>query len=132
MRNTYLEDKKAFQIIEEKKYRQLKVDLLDAVSLYIHHERHDEYLFYSLCARIMHILMTSMPSRQLSADELDSIHRKNERLIRFKRFVDNNYRYKIRLQDFAEEEGCSVGYLSGFIARELGMSFREYVNLNNS
>lgn len=78
--------------------------------------------------KILDLILDAVPSRKLSRDEMDSIIYKGRRLTSFKRFVDNNYRHKIKLADFAKDEGCSVSYLSTFIRRELNMSFREYVN----
>ena len=50
------------------------------------------------------------------------------RLLRLIRFVDANYTHKIRLSDFAEQEDCSVSYLSHFIKDTMNQTFQEYVN----
>ena len=42
-------------------------------------------------------------------------------------FVDDNYMQKIRLADFAEAEGCSLGYMSRFVKSTMNQNFQEYV-----
>lgn len=76
---------------------------------------------------ILHQLLQQMPSHQVSAEEAASLSRKNARLKRLIRFVDEHYMEKIRLADFAEAEGCSVSYLSRFIKETMNQNFQSYV-----
>lgn len=76
---------------------------------------------------ILYDLLLQMPSHTLTAEENDSIDKRNARLKRLIAFVDANYMHKIRLTDFAKEENCSVSYLSRFIKKTLNQNFQEYV-----
>ena len=69
-----------------------------------------------------------MPTHVLTAEEVSSIDKRNARLKRLIRFVDENYMHKIRLSDFARAEGCSMTHLSHFIKSSMNQTFQEYVN----
>ena len=81
-----------------------------------------------LCARLFSRILSAIPCHNMSAEELANADRRNARLERFIRFVDENYSHKIMLSDFAEAERCSVSYLSRFLKTALNQSFQEYVN----
>lgn len=76
---------------------------------------------------LFHLLFQSMPSHIMSADELARRDLRNQRLAALIRFVDENYMHKIRLADFAEQEGCSLSYMSHFVKDALHQSFQDYV-----
>ncbi len=80
------------------------------------------------CALIMHAILSRMPLTTLSDEENSSRSKKNERLVRFIDFVDENYTHKVRLYDFAEKEGVTLCYMSHFIQSSLGQSFQDYLN----
>ena len=73
-------------------------------------------------------LLTTIPCRTMSAEEAANESAQNARLMRLASFVEENYRHKIRLADFAEKEGCSVSYLSHFIKKTMNQTFQDYVN----
>ena len=73
-------------------------------------------------------ILSLLPCRSMSVEEQSNINKRNARLTRFIRFVDENYTQKIRLADFAEAEGCSVSYLSRFLKASLNQTFQDYVN----
>ena len=84
-----------------------------------------------LCVGETHLLLRELlkqlPHRLLSAGEAAEDARRTERLLRLIAFVENGYAHKLRLADFAEAEGCSLGYMSHFAREMLGRSFQEYV-----
>ena len=78
-------------------------------------------------SRIFHDILTAMPSHSVSMDEARSRDKRNARLLRLQKYVDENYMHKIRLADFAKEEGCTVSFLSHFVRDCLNQTFQEYV-----
>lgn len=100
--------------------RQMMGDYLERPPLY-------ELNCISLCGKLLHLLLSSVPCRTLTAEERAQTDQRNARLERFLRFVDENYMHKLRLADFAAAEGCSTSYISRFIKTALNQTFQEYV-----
>ncbi len=94
---------------------------------YFHQE--DNYELYCIGETLLtlHLLLKKIPYRLLTPEEAAGIARRNARLIRLIRFVDENYMHKIKLEDFAQAEGCSLSYLSRFIKNTMNLNFQEYV-----
>ena len=92
-------------------------------------EKADHFGLYCIgqSCLLLHRLMTHLPAHMLTQEETESIHKRNSRLKRLIRFVDENYMHKVRLADFAEAEGCSLSYLSRFIKNTMNQNFQEYV-----
>lgn len=78
--------------------------------------------------RLLQQLLLAVPCRSVTPEERVSTDQRNARLRRMIRFVDENHMHKIRLTDFAEQEHCSVSYLSRFIKESMNRSFQDYVN----
>ena len=76
---------------------------------------------------LLHKILQRLPSHALTVEEKESIEKRNARLNRLISYVEENYKNKIRLTDFAERENCSVSYLSRFIKKTLNQTFQEYV-----
>lgn len=89
-------------------------------------ENYELYCVGESCL-VLHLLLSRLPHRILSPEEADGLSKRNERLKRLIDFVDANYMHKIKLEDFAESEGCSLSYLSRFIKETMNQSFQEYV-----
>lgn len=109
-------------------YRQLQQDILDVAEGYFRAEPFYELLCCGKSATVLHKLLTTIPCRTMSAEEAASESAQNARLMRLASFVEENYRHKIRLADFAAQEGCSVSYLSHFIKNTMNQTFQDYVN----
>lgn len=103
--------------------------LLDASLSYFKRPPLFEMFSKGECILLMHALLSHMPIKTMTAEELSSRKRKNERLERLMAYVEEHYREKISLSDFAEKEGVSMNYLSHFVKEVLGQSFQSYVNL---
>lgn len=78
-------------------------------------------------ALLLHGLLKLMPSYGVSEEERIQIDKRNARLERFIRFVDENYTHKISLSEFAGREGCTTSYMSRFIKSALNQNFQQYV-----
>ncbi len=76
---------------------------------------------------VLHGLLKRVGFSQLSPKEWANQEKNNNRIHRLIQYVEENCDRKIRLQDFAEAEGCSVSYLSRFVRETLNQTFREYV-----
>ena len=109
-------------------FGQLKRKTAEVMMAYLNCEENYELYCLGESCLIMHQLLSSLPTRVLTSEESASIHRRNARLQRLIRFVDENYMHKIRLSDFAEAEGCSMTHLSHFIKSTMNQTFQEYVN----
>ena len=77
---------------------------------------------------MLHQLLSKLPHHALSPEEATSMDKRNDRIKRLIRFVEENYMHKIKLADFAAMEGCSLSYLSRFIKDTMNQTFQEYVN----
>ena len=111
----------------EESYSLLKKQLLDVVRAYIEQAPQYELYCIGMTGLILHSLMTHMPVRRMTSDEITQRDRKNDRLDRLIHYVDQHFSGKILLRDFAKQEGLSPNYLSAFIRQTLNQSFQEYV-----
>ena len=111
----------------EESYALLKTRLLDVTRAYIEQSPQYELYCIGMTGLILHSLMTHMPVRRMTPEEITQRDRKNDRLTRLIQYVDRNFDGKILLRDFARQEGLSLNYLSGFIRQTLNQSFQEYV-----
>ena len=105
----------------------LKRALAQCAAVYFRRERFYEMEVTGRISSILYRIFTAMPSHSVSVDEVRSMDKRNARLLRLQKFVDENYMHKIRLQDFAREEGCTVSFLSHFVRDCLNQTFQEYV-----
>jgi len=92
----------------EEHYSLLKRSLLDLVRAYIEQAPQYELYCIGMAGLILHSLMTHMPVRRMTTDEITQRDRKNDRLSRLIQYVDRNFQGKILLRDFAKEEGLSM------------------------
>lgn len=107
--------------------RWIKEQLLDTARDLWLREPYHVLFCYSQCGLILHRILKQVPARVLSAEELASTEQKNARLTRLVQFVDEHYMHKIRLADFARQEGKSVSYMSHFVRDALNQTFQDYV-----
>ena len=113
--------------LDNEEYAQLGKTLAQVMACYL--QRRENYSLYCVgqSCLILYRLLQNMPVRERSAEEMAAIDKRNARLNRLLRFVEENYMHKIRLTDFARQENCSLSYLSRFIKNVLNQSFQEYV-----
>ena len=102
--------------------------LLQAAKDYLRGEPFYELSCMGIGALILHKLLKNLPTRSLTPEEAAIQEKRNARIKRLIRFVEENYMHKIRLADFAEQEDCSLSYLSHFIKETTNQTFQEYVN----
>lgn len=116
------------EYLTNEELQELKAAISSTAAAYLSQE--NNYALYCLgqCSLVLHKLLSGLPCRILSQEEMVSIDRRNARLMRLFQFVDDNYMHKIRLQDFAAQEGCSVSYLSHFVKDSINQTFQDYVN----
>lgn len=109
--------------------REIKRVLHDVYTAYLNRTTHYELYCMGQIILLMHLLLSRIPNHSLSLEEQVKQDKRNARLNRLLQFVDENYMDKIRLKDFAEQEGYSVGYMSHFVKNMLNQTFQEYVNI---
>lgn len=105
----------------------LRRELARCAAMYFRRERFYEMEVTGSLNSVLYRIFTAMPSHNVSVDEARNMDKRNARLLRLQKFVDENYMHKIRLQDFAREEGCTVSFLSHFVRDCLNQTFQEYV-----
>ena len=123
-----VEEKLPHRYLGSTEYNEIKKQLTDMMLAYLSREAHYGLYCLGQCCLVMYKLFSKMPIHILTAEEAASISKRNARLERLIRFVDENYMHKIRLSDFAETEGCSMTHLSHFIKSAMNQTFQEYVN----
>lgn len=105
----------------------VKMRLKEIATAYLLQQDNYGLLCVGQSCMILHQLLRLLPSHEASTEEAASLSWKNARLKRLIRFVDEHYMEKIRLTDFAQEEGCSLSYLSRFIKETMNQTFQSYV-----
>ena len=113
--------------MSKEEYLQAMKLFLSAARAYMLQEPQYELYCIGQAALLFHMLLTKMPSRRMSAEEISTRDQKNARLHRLIQYVDSNFTGKILLRDFAREEGVSMYYLSGFIRKTMNQSYQEYL-----
>ena len=108
--------------------RWLRSSILDAARSFWGHEAFSSLFYQGLCSLVLHLLLNRLPSHIMTSEEQANAEQRNARLMRLIQFVDENYMHKIRLSDFARQEGLSVSYLSHFIKDTMNQTFQDYVN----
>ena len=81
-----------------------------------------------LCGLVMHKILKRVPSHIMTAEESANMEQRNARLMWLMQFVDENYMHKIRLADFARQEGRTLSHMSHFVRQTMNQTFQEYVN----
>ena len=115
------------EYLPTEKQLEVKRRLRDIMQAYLNQEPHDDLFCIGQAYLIFRELLCAMPNHVLTAEEQESVDKRNRRLTSLIRFVDENYMGKIRLSDFAAQEGYTMTYLSHFIKEAMNQSFQEYV-----
>ena len=108
--------------------RWLRGAMLDASQSFWEQDSLSPLLCQGLCCLILHRLLTVLPFHSMTVEEQAMDEQRNTRLLRLLQFVDENYMHKIRLSDFARQEGRSVSYMSHFVKDTMNQTFQDYVN----
>lgn len=109
------------------KLHEIKQKLHEIMAAYLNQEPYSELFCIGQTCLLFRELLCAMPNRILSVEEQAGVDKRNQRLASLIHFVDENYMGKIRLSDFAVQEGYTMTYLSHFIKEAMNQSFQEYV-----
>jgi len=126
--NLYTEDIRLANYLSKEDACWLRNAILDCAKAFWAQEPFSRLFYLGLSNIILHTLLTRIPSHIMTAEELATTEQRNARLTRLIQFVDENYMHKIRLSDFARQEGLSVSYLSHFVKNTMNQTFQDYVN----
>ena len=85
-------------------------------------------LVISLLVKLMGLVTTRIPSKELSQKDKDNRKRNAERLERIVNYIDENHSDRISLQSIAAAEGISTTHLSHLFVKGLGVNFQDYLN----
>ncbi len=116
------------EYMSTKEFSDLSRTLLKMAELYFLRRPYFEAYCISAVHKIIYLLLTHLPTAELSTEKTESQKAISARIIRLVEFVDKNYKSKIKLSDFAEQEGKSPSYISHFVSNTLNQSFQSYVN----
>lgn len=116
------------QYLPDTVFRQLRQEVLEIAESYFYADTLYEFLCIGKSALVLHTLLRALPFEIISAEEAAQESEKNARLMRLTQYVNENFNRKIRLADFAQQEGCSMSYLSHFIKNTMNQTFQDYVN----
>ena len=105
----------------------VKKDILSLFEAYLKEEADYGIYCASMAGLILYRLLRAMPHHEETLQEAGERIQKSRRMQRLLDYVDQGYMHKIRLSDFARQEGRSMGYLSHLIRDTLNQSFQEYV-----
>lgn len=109
------------------KQEEIRRRLRETMEAYLEQEPYFDLFCIGQVYLIFRELLGAMPNHILTAEEQTHMDQRNRRLASLIRFVDENYMGKIRLSDFAAQEGYTMTYLSHFIKEAMNQSFQEYV-----
>jgi len=109
-------------------YNALRNYLLDFVMDYYKKERGYEFKLMSILNMMIYYLIRWVPYKETEESKLRAEKKNLERLSRIIDYMEENYSQKISLKDLAAREKLDMYYLSHFIKKNLGITFREYVN----
>ena len=108
--------------------RWLRQAMIETARVCWEQEPHSELFCMGQCGLILHRILKYVPFHSMSAEELAHAEQRNARLTRLIQYVDENYMHKIKLSDFARQEGCTVSYMSHFVRDAMNQTFQDYVN----
>jgi len=115
------------KFLEPAEMERMRKDLQDMLLSYLRSDPYYPLYCAGQACMLMYRLLCALPCHPQTPEETSSIGKRNARLNRFIRFVEENYMHRIRLEDFARQEECSLSYLSRFIKSTLNQNFQEYV-----
>lgn len=123
-----MEQRCPHQVVTPEEMQCIRTALQGVAEHYITRPAHYQLYCAGHCTLVLYRLLRRLQNRSLTPEEAAGLRRRNARLSRLLDYVDENYMRKLRLTDFAQAEGCSVGYLSHFFKEATGLTFQEYVN----
>ncbi len=109
-------------------YTQLNVILDNILNKYFEKENEgilklNSYYYEAVYFLITHFLITSEDRRIKN-----QVNSENDRIFAVQTYVDENYNRQIRLSDLAKQLYLSNAYLSKYVKKQFGISFKDYVN----
>lgn len=108
--------------------RQLRKAMVNIGRRCWNQESFSEPYCLGVCGLILSGILQRVPFHIMTAEETATMEQRNARLTRLLQFVDKNYMHKIRLADFARQEGRSLSHMSHFVRDTMNQTFQEYVN----
>lgn len=115
------------EVLKREELSLLRRQMCRAARAYLSMEEAQVLECLSAVSGILALLYGRIPVRQISDREEGKQRDRNARLERLISYVEENYPERIKLKDFARQEGCSVSFLSHLVKENLNQSFQEYV-----
>ncbi len=123
----YADDCFPHKYLSTEEFEDLKQQFLDMLRVYLRQEK--QYALYCVgqCCMMFYRLLSAMPGHELTPAQAASMDKRTAMLKRLVQFVEENHMRKIKLSDFAGNEGYSVSYLSHYVKDRMNQTFQEYV-----
>lgn len=119
---------------ENKNYVQLRSLLANIANNYYSKEENSYLLYYSFVYRLLYLLSLEFKKNYKLHTYIGS-DKYEERILQIKRYIRQNYRHSLTIQDLANHLFLTPQYLSKFMKNQMGINFVDYLNnirLHNS
>lgn len=123
----YAEDIQITNYFESTQLLSLKKMMMQMMNEYLEEKEDYELLCLSRSAVLMYQILQHIPYHLQTSQEIEERDRRNARLSRLLQYVDEHYRFKASLTEFAKEESCTLNYMSAFVKESLNQTFQDYV-----
>lgn len=123
----YFEDCMAINQTDQTRFLRMRDAFLNLANTYVEQGEFYKIRFDSYLNIFLYEFLHIEGHQLLTQAEMAETHGQLSRLIKLLSFVDNNFRERIRLQDFADQEGLSMYYCSHFAKNTLHQTFQDYV-----
>lgn len=127
MEQLYFDTARPFQVLDAAAAAACRSLMLELGIGYFGQAPHYALQCTGLAHLLAYTLVTGVPCRTVTGEQARAAREKADRLTRLLDFADANYTHKVRLTDFAAQEGLSLGYLSHFAKENLNRTFQEYI-----
>lgn len=112
---------------EDRYVKPMKIALIDLAKHYFTKEAFDPLMFMSKFYELLAGVRKHFEHEFIGPRDEQSESAKEARIDRLIKFVEEKFRYNVKLSEFAKEEDVTLSYMSRFIKENFGQSFQEYV-----
>ena len=128
LRNTVFSAEDIRTQMDEDAFRSVWQRIISAAECYIRSENLFELHCVAEVCLLLELLLGKVPSSVINDSDYIARKKISRRMERLYAYIDENYRYPIRLTEVAEAEGITPTHLSHFFTENFGVSFQQYLN----
>ena len=128
LRNTVFSTQDLRALMDEEALTNVRRRMISAAVSYIRAEELFELRCVADVCLLLEQLLANMPNSVINDSDYAARRKISRRMERLYAYIDENYRYPIRLTEVAEAEGITSTHLSHFFTENFGVSFQQYLN----